>query len=597
MKISKLELKNFRCHEDAALELGRLNFILGPNGAGKSSIQMAIEELLTGKCQVTDGAGRGAEDLIQTGAKEFDLHAILETAQSETLTISRRRSARNHVLNVAGRNGQLAAIQQGIYQDLGASEDVLAALLNASRFVEMDTKEQKRLLAQVLNTGEIPVPGKIRALIPNVPIKTIADLDNAYKLFFAERTDVNRQLKQLGEAESEPIVPEDCPATEVVEAKLRDLHTEKETQIRKQAEVAADNERLETERGRLERDKQAAKDDLLPQEEFKHMGAEVEKADSYRALQQTIINCQGKINVLIESLEKLKKLRGADCPTCLQPLDKKGLKKTIFTLQGDLTKEEKSLEAWQEERTKRYDPAAALRALEKHQRADFRVEELDRDLKKLRAPRKAAVELFDGEIQKLAERIDKGEAILQQVRELRQAKNLWQQANRQRSELAQRKQELEALVEFFGPTGVKAKLVGDRSTDFCAALNRYLIQFGFAVSVKAGQLWVCTDIPGGSDLAIHQLSDSEKFRFGVAFQIALAEITGLKFAVIDHADILDDDCRQQLTAMLMEAQLDQAIVLSTAKELPPSAESPPEGVKFFWLDNGDRAHVQAPVNP
>ncbi|KKN13434.1 hypothetical protein LCGC14_1006280, partial [marine sediment metagenome] len=145
----------------------------------------------------------------------------------------------------------------------------------------------------------------------------------------------------------------------------------------------------------------------------------------------------------------------------------------------------------------------------------------------------------------------------------------------------------ETLVEFFGPTGVKAKLVGDRSTDFCAALNRHLIRFGFAVSVKAGQLWVCTDVPAGSALAIHQLSDSEKFRFGVAFQIALAEITGLKFAVIDHADILDDDCRQQLTAMLMEAQLDQAIVLSTAKELPPAAESPPEGVKFFWLGPGE----------
>lgn len=583
MKISKLELKNFRCHEGATLELDRLNFILGPNGTGKSSIQMAIEQLLTGKCQVTDGAGRGAEDLIQTGAKEFDLHAVLETTQSESLTINRRRSARNHILNVAGRNGQLAAIQQGIYQDLGANEDVLAALLNASRFVEMDTKEQKRLLAQVLNTGEIPVPGKIRALIPNMLIKTIADLDNAYKLFFAERTDVNRRLKQLGEAETEPEVPEDCPAIEAVEGKLRDLHTEKETQIRKQAEVAADNERLETERGRLERDKQAAKDDLLPQEEFKRMGAEVERAESYRALQQTIINSQGKINVLIESLEKLKKLRGADCPTCLQPLDKKGLKKIISTLQKDLGKEEKSLEVWQEERAQRYDPAAALRALEKHRQADFRVEELDRDLKKLQMPRKAAVDLFDGEIQKLAERISKGEVVLQQVRELHQARALWQQANQQRGQLARRKQELETLVEFFGPTGVKAKLVGDRSADFCAALNRHLIKFGFTVSVQAGQLWVCTDVPGASPLAIHQLSDSEKFRFGVAFQVALAEITGLRFAVIDHADILDDDCRQQLTAMLMEAQLDQAIVLSTAAELPPAAETPPEGVKFFWL--------------
>lgn len=69
MKIQTLTLKNFRSHQETVLELDRFNFIRGPNGSGKSSIQMALEYLLTGRCEVTDAAGRGAEALIRSGEK------------------------------------------------------------------------------------------------------------------------------------------------------------------------------------------------------------------------------------------------------------------------------------------------------------------------------------------------------------------------------------------------------------------------------------------------------------------------------------------------------------------------------------------------
>ena len=71
----------------------------------------------------------------------------------------------------------------------------------------------------------------------------------------------------------------------------------------------------------------------------------------------------------------------------------------------------------------------------------------------------------------------------------------------------------------------------------------------------------------------------------MAFQIALAMATGLKFVVIDRADILDAESRGALVAMLLGSELDQAIVLTTTDK--PVPEGLPDSVKFIQL--GERA--------
>ena len=67
----------------------------------------------------------------------------------------------------------------------------------------------------------------------------------------------------------------------------------------------------------------------------------------------------------------------------------------------------------------------------------------------------------------------------------------------------------------------------------------------------------------------------------MAFQIALAMVTGLRFVVIDRADILDKERRKMLTGLLVNSGLDQAIVLATSEEAPTSIV--PQGVKFLSL--------------
>jgi recombinational DNA repair ATPase RecF len=99
MRIKTLTLKNFRSHQETVLELDRFNFIRGPNACGKSSIQMALEYLFTGRCELTDAAGRGAEALIRAGAKELEVSAILENGD----TICRRRTTRSQIVEINGK--------------------------------------------------------------------------------------------------------------------------------------------------------------------------------------------------------------------------------------------------------------------------------------------------------------------------------------------------------------------------------------------------------------------------------------------------------------------------------------------------------------
>jgi hypothetical protein len=101
------------------------------------------------------------------------------------------------------------------------------------------------------------------------------------------------------------------------------------------------------------------------------------------------------------------------------------------------------------------------------------------------------------------------------------------------------------------------------------------------VRVLTGEIRVSSSKDKHFDLPLKYLSESEQFRFGVAFQLALAMVTGLRFVVIDGADILDRDRRKMLTGLLLNSKLDQAIVLATSEEAPPSIV--PEGVKFLSL--------------
>jgi hypothetical protein len=135
-----------------------------------------------------------------------------------------------------------------------------------------------------------------------------------------------------------------------------------------------------------------------------------------------------------------------------------------------------------------------------------------------------------------------------------------------------------------------------RMGSFTEDLNQRLAAFGYAcqIALEPFEVRVSASKANPFDLSLEQLSESEQFRFGVAFQIALAMVTGLRFVVIDRADVLDKEKRKMLTCLLVNSELDQAILLATIEEAPPSTV--PQGVKFLNLIEGtnpDKALVSS----
>ncbi len=195
MRIKTLTLKNFRSHQETVLELDRFNFVRGPNGCGKSSIQMALEYLFTGRCQMTDAAGRGAEALIRSGAKELEVSATLENGE----TICRRRTPRSHIVELNGKRVPVDAAEAFLEKRFG-SADVLSAVLNANRFVEMSQAEQERLLTQMVDAGKVDIPDEIGDAVRTIKeeqprLTSVADVEAAYRRFYDLRAEAGRTLQ------------------------------------------------------------------------------------------------------------------------------------------------------------------------------------------------------------------------------------------------------------------------------------------------------------------------------------------------------------------------------------------------------------------
>jgi hypothetical protein len=183
----------------------------------------------------------------------------------------------------------------------------------------------------------------------------------------------------------------------------------------------------------------------------------------------------------------------------------------------------------------------------------------------------------------LGERINKGERVLEKAQQAESAKERWETYVRGKSALETRTSLLDRLTEYFGPHGAMMGQASGRMGSFAENLNRHLAGFGYTcnIALEPFEIRVSSSKDNPFGLSLKHLSESEQFRFGVAFQIALAMVTGLRFVVIDRPDVLDKERRRMLTSSLGNSGLDQAIVFATSEEAPPSVV--PQGVKFLNL--------------
>jgi DNA repair exonuclease SbcCD ATPase subunit len=581
MRITTLTLRNFRSHKETILDFNRFNFVRGPNGSGKSSIQMALEYLVTGRCAMTDAAGRGAETLIRAGAKELEVSATLEGGE----TICRRRAPRSHIVELNGNRVPVDAAEASMEKRFG-SADVLSAVLNAGRFIEMSEAEQKRLLAQMVDAGKVDIPEDIdnalRAMNEEQPRLTcVADIDAAHGRFYDLRTETSRALKALGQMEK-PDVPPDLPSMQEVKKKLEDLRQQKERLVAQKAEAHTSWESAQARLKQLRREIEEVSLDILDssqEQELLQLESQRGHAEKLRLEVTNLIAEQKMVETSLAAVEGLK----GKCPTCRQPISEEVKTAGMETLRERLADIEGLIQGTREELNECAEIEVATSRLEGHRKALAKRAKLVEAQSMLQAVQRPNGCDPESRMTILMERINKGERVLEKAHQTESVKERWETYVREKSGLEAKIRLLDRLTEFFGPSGATMRQVSSRMRSFTEGFNRHLAAFGYACNLTLDpfEIRVCSSKDGRFGFSLKYLSESEQFRFGVAFQIALAMATGSRFVVIDRAEVLDKEKRKLLTSLLVNSGLDQAIVLATSEEAPPSVV--PHGVKFLSL--------------
>ena len=581
MRILRLTLKNFRSHQETVLDLDRFNFVRGPNASGKSSIQMALEYLFTARCEITDAAGRGAESLIRTGAKELEVSATLEGGE----TICRRRTPRSHIVELNGNRVPVDAAEASLEKRFGSS-DVLSAVLNAGRFIEMSEAEQKRLLAQVVDAGKVDIPEEIgtalRAMNEEQPRLTcVADIEAAHRRFYDLRTDASRTFKALGQM-VKPDIPSDLPSVQDVKKKLEELRQQKEQLVTHRAEAVATWEGAQTRLKQVQAEIEEISSEILsPSQEQELLQLESQR-DHAEKLRQELTDLIAEQKAVETSLAAAEGLKGK-CPTCGQPISEEVKTTATEALRERLADLEGLIQGTREELNEYTGIEVATSRLEGHRKALTRRANLVEEQSKLQAVQRPNGGDLESRMTILVERINKGERVLEKAQQFESAKERWETYVREKSSLETKIGLLDRLTEYFGSHGGMMGQASGRMGSFTEDLNRHLAGFGYTcnVALEPFEIIFSSSTDNHFGLSLKQLCESEQFRFGVAFQIALAMATGLKFVVIDRADILDKERRRMLTGLLANSGLDQAIVLATSEEALTSIA--PHGVKFVSL--------------
>jgi DNA repair exonuclease SbcCD ATPase subunit len=373
-----------------------------------------------------------------------------------------------------------------------------------------------------------------------------------------------------------------------VKKKLEDLRQQKELLIAQKAGEIASWESAQARLKRVQAEIEEVSAETITPSQAQELSQLESQQGNAETLRQELANLAAEQKAAETSLAAMQGLQGK-CPQCRQPISEEVKRRETEALRERLGELDGLIQGAKEELNEYAEAATAVSRLEQHRKAVARRSKLMEEESRLRVVEKPDTGDFDGRMTILVERIRKGERVLESAQQLQSAKERWEAHLAEKSRLDARISVLDRLTEFFGPNGSLMSRAGDRMQSFSGDLNRHLEAFGYTCNLSLDPFEVSVVSKAGDcKRPVRQLSESEHFRFGVAFQIALAMVTGVRFVVIDRADVLDKERRRMLTNLLMKSDLDQAIVLATSEE--PAPAKVPEGVRFLSLATPATAH-------
>ena len=582
--LKHLSVTNFMALEKLELEFtAPIQIFAGQNEAGKSSIRDSILWLFTGTARGLKTHSDQAA-LIKEGSKFTEVSALLADGRGFT----RRKTAKT------------AAQVMGDIPEIGLAP---ALLFDPYTFLAMEEGARRELLFKVipnLSPTEQNVFDRISrwpaveetvagGTEPLAIIKSIAKMAASHGFPGAEKECVakRREAKRVrdeykGATEPEKILAIDGDEYDIptlnlpaIEATLKDLQKEKDDFLRQKGAGEARVLRLATVQAKLEKigipavpDTTAIgklEDDIQATKKAMEVNAQEIKKATVKS--QTFPATCPAITLEKVSCPKAGQKVGAEptVPGVLEALNQNlnGLVKKLETSmaeQGNLKSQ-----------------------VETYQALVGKKEALEEELTRLSAESEAVGTDYDTEIATRQRRIDRGVAFDRAVHDYNLALDRYQDTI---TRLAAAEQEViiyDALQKALAPDGIPSQMIAEALDGINELLEeaasyffpgRYLHLTGELGIVLQNSPYIT-------------LSKSAKYRVGIAFQYALARLTGARILLIDEADILDDDRQDDLIKFLLAkvADFDQIMVFMTCTE-PPDFVWDGNEMQVWWLENG-----------
>lgn len=598
MFVKSLKLQNWRSHLKTEFVFGKINLVRGPNNSGKSSLANALEYVLTGRMDGTDERGAGADRHVTIGAKAKEAVLEAQIGVNKSLQVTLRRTRSRSGTDVTATDGGFAIagkLVEEYFEERGFPRDLLSAALRVGRFLSLDANGQRELIADLVAPPLIEVPADIREALMRTsgasPEKlTLESIRALEDIATKARAACTGALRELGTPEEvKPRDPESPSPAQCVK-RLDALRAEQNT-------VAGEKERrLNAWRRKVEA-QTAAKNSLpsiteaildKPEEE-----ALLEKIGREREINQaleTLSRLRFEISEL-ESQIKLTEKKAGKCPTCGHEVEaedlitrfKEGIsarQSRIPTLEGIVGPGEPVHVAREKLRAHREAVTASDRA--KATILDDPGPEPD-------------VSDLDAKIKDLEDRMKKGQTILTATAAHEQSFAQYQETIARRAELEAKREANDKIAKWAGPGGAPSQVTSsDKAGAFKSELNEVLHKLGYDLQMTddAGFM-IVGEFPIGTQRPIAVLSESEKWRFSVALQIAIAKVTRIGLVVLDRADVLAGENRFRLMEAVAEAGIEQVFIFASTDE---KLKSVPEWLTVFELRVDKDGHTQIEGN-
>lgn len=558
MKISDLNLKNWRGFEYYDLKPAHINVLLGPNGSGKSSILESIKTALNGKTPT---------DHIMAGKPFASVAASIDRVGLITRTWTVGKPSK---VTANGRTTTQKSIVESIQSLYGISPKT-TTIMSSSDVVEgmFGNDFSKYILSFLKNDMDVdklvalcapsPVAEKImRELLPAAPaVISLEEIDAAYENLRLQRTSV-KKAREVAVAKSDyrGIVPK--RTMKEVSEKLMQCHEAigKMTALERAyadslRALKAKEENIRVTQAKIDAITVTAPTAL----EIKALDDEITRTREVITEQQSLIRV---LNDTYARLAKIvEKLETTVCPISdklICTTDKSGLRSELEESMKSAKEQGSAADEKKRQAQSRLVALESRKADFNKRAADYRVKLVLQDqLEKLKAMKVAVAAKPDEEKKK---QIEEFIGRLEAERSLIEAYAIAKKAQEDADRLAEQVDAYEELVTLFSPKGGARQKVLEHNLgplqDYCnERMKKLLPKYTMLLDASNGFNVLLSDAHGDC-ITFDALSNGEKIRVIYILTSMLNELNQFRILVLDDLDGLDRDSLQALVNLVVE---------------------------------------------